>query len=47
MTETDEERTLARLEALRNELFDPWIAEHNGRIFKLMGGGVLFRNSLS
>ncbi len=41
LTETDEERTLARLKALRNELFDPRIAEHNGRIFKLMGDGML------
>ena len=41
LTETDEERTLARLKALRNEVFDPKIAEHNGRIFKLMGDGML------
>ena len=41
LTETDEERTLARLKALRNEVFDPRIAEHNGRIFKLMGDGML------
>jgi adenylate cyclase len=28
----DEERTLARLRALRSDLFDPTIALHHGRI---------------
>jgi adenylate cyclase len=37
----DEERTLARLKALRRELIDPKIAEHGGRIVKLMGDGML------
>ena len=36
MTE-DEETTLVQLKAHRAELFDPKIAEHNGRIVKLMG----------
>ncbi|MEE8152834.1 MAG: guanylyl cyclase, partial [candidate division NC10 bacterium] len=38
---TDEEGTLARLQALRLELIDPTIAKHHGRIVKLMGDGVL------
>lgn len=38
---TDEEGTLARLKALRRELIDPKIAEHGGRIVKLMGDGML------
>ena len=37
----DEEGTLDRLKALRKEIFDPKIAEHNGRIVKLMGDGML------
>ena len=37
----DEEGTLARLKALREELFDPTIAKHHGRIVKLMGDGAL------
>ncbi len=37
----DEEGTLDRLKALRNEIIDPKIAEHNGRIVKLMGDGML------
>jgi adenylate cyclase len=37
----DEEGTLARLTALRDEIIDPKIAEHNGRIVKLMGDGML------
>jgi len=35
----DEERTLARLRALR--LFDPTIALHHGRVVKRTGHGVL------
>src|SRR6201985_1568598 len=38
---TDEERTLARLRALRSDLVDPTIAVHNGRVFKRTGDGVL------
>ncbi len=37
----DEEGTLDRLKALRNEIIDPKVAEHNGRIVKLMGDGML------
>jgi TolB-like protein len=40
MTEA-EELTLAQLKAHRADLFDPKIAEHNGRIIKLMGDGTL------
>ena len=41
MTAADEEGTLARLRALREDLIDPKIAEHRGRIVKLMGDGIL------
>lgn len=37
----DEAGTLAALKACRKELIDPKIAEHNGRIVKLMGDGAL------
>ncbi len=37
----DEERTLAALKILRSDLIDPKIAEHHGRIVKLMGDGML------
>ncbi len=37
----DETGTLGALRAHRAELIDPTIAEHNGRIVKLMGDGVL------
>jgi adenylate cyclase len=37
----DEEGTLARLKQLRDEVVDPKIAAHNGRIVKLMGDGAL------
>ena len=37
----DEEGTLAALTALRADLIDPKIAEHHGRIVKLMGDGML------
>jgi adenylate cyclase len=37
----DKERTLARLRALRSDLFDPTIALHHGRVVKRMGDGVL------
>src|SRR5690242_15330446 len=37
----DEEGTLTRLKALRRDLIDPKIAEHGGRIIKLMGDGAL------
>src|SRR5580692_3760572 len=37
----DEDRTLARLRALRSDLVDPTIAVHNGRAFKRTGDGTL------
>src|SRR5206468_2707565 len=37
----DEEGTLERLKALRQELVDPKIAEHRGRIVKTTGDGLL------
>ena len=37
----DEAGTLAQLKTLRKEVFDPRTAEHNGRIVKTMGDGVL------
>jgi adenylate cyclase len=37
----DEEGTLERLKALRRDLFDLKIAEHNGRIVKTTGDGML------
>ena len=43
---SDEDRTLARLRALRSDLIDPTIAVHNGRIVKRTGDGgiVEFRS---
>ncbi|MDX1401284.1 MAG: adenylate/guanylate cyclase domain-containing protein, partial [Kiloniellales bacterium] len=37
----DETGTLERLKALRRELVQPGIAEHKGRVVKLMGDGIL------
>ncbi|MCZ6773333.1 MAG: guanylyl cyclase, partial [Proteobacteria bacterium] len=37
----DEEGTLAAFNALRAELIYPKIADHHGRVFKLMGDGML------
>jgi class 3 adenylate cyclase len=39
LTTDNEEGTLAALKALRQDLVDPKIAAHNGRIVKLMGDG--------
>jgi adenylate cyclase len=36
---SDEDRTLARLRALRSDLIDPTIAVHNGRVVKRTGDG--------
>jgi TolB-like protein len=41
LTGADEERTLARLKALRHELIDPAIANARGRVVKTMGDGIL------
>jgi adenylate cyclase len=38
---TDEDGTLAALRSLRSDLIGPKIAEHHGRIVKLMGDGLL------
>ena len=38
---TDEDRTLARLRALRSDLIDPTIAVHHGRVVKRTGDGIL------
>src|SRR5271170_4253707 len=37
----DEDRTLARLRALRSDLIDPIIAVHHGRIVKRTGDGFI------
>ena len=37
----DEDRTLARLSALRSDLIDPTIAVHHGRVVKRTGDGAL------
>src|SRR6185436_5693327 len=37
----DEERTLARLRALRSDLVDPTIALHHGRVVKRTGDGAI------
>ena len=41
LMERDEAGTLARLKAHRKELVDPLVAEHRGRVVKLMGDGAL------
>jgi TolB-like protein/class 3 adenylate cyclase/Tfp pilus assembly protein PilF len=41
LASADEDRTLARLRALRSDLIDPTIAVHNGRIVKRTGDGSL------
>ncbi|CAN7244324.1 adenylate/guanylate cyclase domain-containing protein [Mesorhizobium sp. LjNodule214] len=41
LMEADEADTLARLKSTRENLIDPKIAAHNGRIVKLMGDGTL------
>ncbi len=41
LTGSDEERTLARLRALRSDLFDPTIALHHGRVVKRTGDGSI------
>ena len=37
----DEDRTLARLRALRSDMIDPTIAVHHGRVVKRMGDGAI------
>ncbi len=41
LTERDEEGTLARLKALRQDLIDPTVANHHGRLVKTTGDGLL------
>ena len=41
LASADEDRTLARLRALRSDLIDPTIAVYNGRVFKRTGDGIL------
>src|SRR5262245_20686582 len=41
LTGADEDRTLARLRALRSDVIDPTIAVHNGRVVKRTGDGAL------
>jgi adenylate cyclase len=38
---SDEDRILARLRALRSDLFDPTIAVHHGRVVKRTGDGAI------
>lgn len=40
LTEADEAGTFDRLKRRRKELFEPEIARHSGRIFKVMGDGL-------
>ena len=41
LMERDEAGTLTRLKANRQAIFDPRVAAHGGRVFKLMGDGAL------
>jgi adenylate cyclase len=41
LASSDEDRTLARLRALRSDLIDPTVAVHNGRVVKRTGDGSL------
>jgi len=41
LMETDEAGTLERLKVNRSTIFDPQVATHGGRVFKVMGDGVL------
>ena len=41
LASTDEDRTLARLRALRSDLIDPTMAVHHGRVVKRTGDGIL------
>ncbi len=41
LIESNEAATLATIKALRAEVIDPLLAEHKGRVVKLMGDGAL------
>ena len=40
LMQADEDGTLSRLKHLRQEFIEPLVAEHRGRIVKLMGDGI-------
>ena len=41
LVQRDEQGTFGRLKAHRGELVEPLVAEHGGRVVKLMGDGIL------
>lgn len=41
LVSADEDKVIAKLRRLRSEIIDPMISEHDGRIVKTMGDGVL------
>src|SRR5260370_17219399 len=41
LMEQDEAGTFERLRAYRKDLIEPEVAQHQGRVFKLMGDGLL------
>src|SRR5690349_7341566 len=41
LIEQDEKSTLTSIRTLRREVLDPLLAEHHGRIVKLMGDGII------
>jgi class 3 adenylate cyclase len=41
LIESDEAATLAEIKVFRSEVIDPLLAEHKGRVVKLMGDGAL------
>ena len=41
LTDEDEDRTLARLRALRSDLLDPTVDVHGGRVVKRIGDGII------
>src|SRR3954453_5098032 len=41
LVQRDEQGPLGRLKAHRGELVEPLVAEHGGRVVKLMGDGIL------
>src|SRR5919202_5613540 len=41
LVEQDEKGTLVSIRALRREVLEPLLAEHHGRIVKLMGDGII------
>jgi adenylate cyclase len=42
----DEGGTLGRLKAIRDELIDPMIVSHHGRLVKTTGDGLLVQTSI-